>query len=94
MGVLLFAYLFNLSIPMLGIAALGASADAWWPVAVAGGTKLFFDMLFNVPLIFFFRKWALLLLLPVVEVFHIAYVIVIGPLSITGKYRWKDRIVQ
>ena len=48
----------------------------------------------GVPLIFFFRKWALLLLLPVVEVFHIAYVIVIGPLSITGKYRWKDRQIR
>jgi hypothetical protein len=66
----------------------------WLPLAVAGGTKLFIDLVFDISLLVFFRKWLLFLLLPITEVFHILYVVVIGVLSLTGKYRWKDRLVE
>lgn len=91
--VLYFAYLFNLFILIFGISALQRVEWAWLPLAIAGGTKFFADLLFNIPVVFFFRKYALYLVFPVVEVFHVLYVILIGVLSLTGKYNWKDRKV-
>ncbi len=93
-SVLVFAYFFNLFVIVAALSAFHPTEHAWLPVAVAGGTKLFADFVFAIPATIFFRKWILLLLLPVIEVFHILYVIVIGVLSLTGKYRWKDRTVQ
>ncbi len=92
-SVLYFAYLFNLFILIFGISAFQPVEWAWLPLAVAGGAKLFADILFNIPVVFFFRKYALYLVFPVVELFHVLYVILIGVLSLTGKYNWKDRKV-
>ncbi len=95
--VLYFAYFFNLMIIGAGIyAAVRFYSDemAWVPLAVLGGTKLFADLLFNIPVSVFFKKWYMLLLLPIIEVFYILYVILIGPLSLTGRYRWKDRLIR
>ncbi|HLP50075.1 MAG TPA: glycosyltransferase [Chitinophagales bacterium] len=95
--VLYFAYLFNLLI-------IGTSVYmciqfynddfAWLPFAVAGGTKLLADFIFNVPVTIFFRKWYTLFLLPFAEIFYVFYVVLIGPLSQMGRYRWKDRLVK
>jgi cellulose synthase/poly-beta-1,6-N-acetylglucosamine synthase-like glycosyltransferase len=93
-AVLYFAYLFNVFILYSTTNLLQPEPMNWLPLAVAGGTKIFADLLFNIPVTFFFRKMLLLLLLPVIDVFHVLYVIVIGVLSLTGKYRWKDRLVK
>lgn len=91
---LYFAYLFNLLIIVDGAFALQLTDMVWLPLAVAGGTKLFADLLFNIPVTIFFRKWYMLLLLPFIDVFHVLYVVFIGPLSLRGKYRWRDRRVS
>lgn len=91
--VLYFAYVFNLFVVISAASAFQPLEFAWLPLAIAAGTKFFADLIFNLPLIFFFRKYTLLLVFPVVEVLHVIYVTVIGVLSLTGKYRWKDRKV-
>lgn len=91
---LIFAYCFNLLIVVTALALLQPTEMNWLPLAVAGGTKLFADLLFNIPLLVFFRKLILLLLFPVIEVGHVLYVVIIGVLSLTGKYRWKDRMIK
>jgi cellulose synthase/poly-beta-1,6-N-acetylglucosamine synthase-like glycosyltransferase len=93
-SILYFAYLFNLFIVLTALACFQPIEMPWLPLAVAGGTKLFIDLVFDISLLVFFRKWLLFLLLPITEVFHILYVVVIGVLSLTGKYRWKDRLVE
>lgn len=92
--VLYFAYFFNLLIIINGLFALQMQELSWLPVAIAAGAKLFTDFLFNIPVTVFFRKWYMLLLLPLTEIFHIVYVVIIGVLSLTGKYRWKDRLIK
>ncbi|MCW5906653.1 MAG: glycosyltransferase [Chitinophagales bacterium] len=91
---LYFAYLFNALIPVTVAFTFPVSEWSWLPLAVVGGTKLFADFLFNIPVTIFFRKWYLLFVLPIVEVFHVLYVLLIGPLSLLGSYRWKDRLVR
>ena len=92
--ILVFAYFFNLYILVAGLAAFQAEPMSWLPVAVAGGGKLLADLLFDIPVTWFFRKMILLLLLPVIEIFHVIYVVIIGALSLSGRYRWKDRLVK
>jgi len=91
---LIFAYCFNLLIIITALALLQPAEMNWLPLAVAGGTKLFADLVFNMALLVFFRKLILLLLFPVIDVFHVVYVVIIGVLSLTGKYRWKDRMIK
>lgn len=91
---LYFAYLFNALIIVALCFTFPLSELSWLPLAVVLGTKLFTDFLFNIPITIFFRKWYMLLLLPFTEVFHVLYVLLIGPLSLTGRYRWKDRLVK
>lgn len=92
--ILYFAYIFNIFIIVAGLFALDLSQWGWLPVAIAAGTKFFIELVFNIPITIFFRKIVLLLLLPFMEVFHILYVVIIGVLSLTGKYRWKDRQIR
>ncbi|MCS6934317.1 MAG: glycosyltransferase [Chitinophagales bacterium] len=92
--VLYFAYLFHLLIVIDGLYALSGLPAGWWPVAIAGGTKFTVDLLFNLPVVIFFRKPLLLLAYPIVNIFYVIYVVVIGVLSLTGKYRWKDRLIS
>jgi cellulose synthase/poly-beta-1,6-N-acetylglucosamine synthase-like glycosyltransferase len=91
---LYFAYLFNALIVAAICFTFPLSELSWLPLAVIGGTKLLADLLFNVPVTIFFRKWYMLLLLPLTEVFHVVYVLLIGPLSLLGRYRWKDRKIR
>jgi len=93
-SILYFAYFFNLLIILTALFALQMDEFSWLPVAVAGGTKLFADFIFNIPVTVFFRKWYMLLLLPIIEIFYVLYVVLIGPLSLMGRYRWKDRKIR
>ncbi len=92
--VLYFAYFFNIFIIVALCFTFPLSEFSWLPFAVVCGTKLFVDFLFDIPVTIFFRKWYMLLLLPIIEIFYVLYVILIGPLSLTGRYRWKDRLVK
>lgn len=95
-AMLYFTYLFNLIILIDSLLTLQMQGKgmSWLPLGVAGGTKLFADFMFSIPLTIFFRKWFLLLLLPVIEIFHVLYVIIIGMLSLRGRYLWKDRRIN
>lgn len=93
-AVLYFAYFFNLMIIVSLCYTFPLSELSWLPFAVMAGTKLIADFLFDIPVTIFFRKWYMLLLLPFTEGFHILYVVIIGPLSLIGRYRWKDRLVK
>ncbi len=92
--ILVFAYFFNLFIIVAAIAVLQPEEWSWLPIAVIGSAKLGSDFLFNIPVTIFFRKIILLLLFPLIDVLHVVYVVVIGVLSLTGKYRWKDRLIK
>lgn len=91
---LAFAYLFNLFVIIAAINALQFTESSRLPLAIAGGTKLAADLIFDIPVAWFFRKMLLLLLLPIIEILHIVYVVIIGALSLSGRYRWKDRLVK
>ena len=93
-SILVFAYLFNLFILVAALAALQPGEMNWLPLAVSIGAKLFADFIFDIPVTYFFRKMILLLLLPVTEIFHVIYVVIIGALSLSGRYRWKDRLIK
>ncbi|MES2619807.1 MAG: glycosyltransferase family 2 protein, partial [Bacteroidota bacterium] len=93
-AILYFAYFFNLLVVVTALFAFPISEFSWLPLAVVGGTKLVADFLFSIPVAIFFHKIVLLLLLPIIEFFHVLYVIIIGLLSLTGKYKWKDRAVK
>jgi cellulose synthase/poly-beta-1,6-N-acetylglucosamine synthase-like glycosyltransferase len=92
--VLVFAYLFNLFVIGAAVFAFVPGEMNWLPVTVAGGAKFLADLIFDIPVTWFFRKLILLLLLPFIEIFHIVYVVVIGAVSLLGRYRWKDRLIK
>lgn len=91
---LTFAYLFNLLILVFIPISFQAFELAWLPLAVAFGTKFFFDLIFNIGATGFFRRRILLLLLPVFEPLHIIYIVCIGVLGLSGKYTWKERKIS
>jgi cellulose synthase/poly-beta-1,6-N-acetylglucosamine synthase-like glycosyltransferase len=91
---LYFAYFFNVFLIVAVCFTFPLSEFSWLSLTIVGGTKLFSDLLFNIPVVIFFRKWYMLLLLPFIELFHILYVLLIGPLSLGGTYRWKDRRIK
>ena len=92
--ILVFAWLFNLYIIIAALAVLQPLELSWLPIAIIGGTKLFADLVFDIPVTYFFRKMVMLLLLPVVEILHVFYTVIIGALSLSGRYRWKDRLIK
>jgi cellulose synthase/poly-beta-1,6-N-acetylglucosamine synthase-like glycosyltransferase len=94
-AILYFVYLFHLLL-LVDVANLFNPMEEmnWLPLAVAGGAKFISDVLFNLPVTLFFRKGVLLLLLPVIEVFYTLYIVLIGAISLTGRYRWKDRSIK
>ncbi|MBL0308981.1 MAG: hypothetical protein IPP77_04675 [Bacteroidetes bacterium] len=92
--VMLFVYVFHLFLIGAGFVLLRPDKWNWLPLAVMGGSKVFVDLLFCIPLTHFFRKKVLLLLLPFIEMFHVLYITFIGLAGLTGRYRWKDRLIK
>jgi cellulose synthase/poly-beta-1,6-N-acetylglucosamine synthase-like glycosyltransferase len=92
--ILVFAYLFNLAVLLSPLVLLRPVPFNWLPFAILAGTKFFADLVFDIPLTLFFKKMVLLLYLPFAEIFHLLYVVLIGLLSLLGRYRWKDRLVK
>lgn len=93
-GILTFAYLFNLLILIFVPISFEQIEFAWLPLAIAFGTKIVVDTLFNISVLGFFKRRLLLLLIPVFEPLHIIYVVCIGVLGLSGEYKWKDRKVK
>ncbi len=96
---LTYAYLFNTAILAAAVYAGVMFAQTYnpsvfIPLAVIFGGKFLIDLMFNIPLLSFFKKFLLLLAMPFIEIMHILYIVIIGPISMMGRYRWKGRKVR
>jgi len=59
------------------------------------GVKLFLDGTLIFQSLSFFKKRRLLFLLPLVEIFYVIYILIIGIIAnIGGAYEWKGRTVN
>ena len=56
--------------------------------------KLIIDFVFFCIILKFFKRLKLLYYLIPAQIFHIIYIILVGILSVYGKYKWKGRILQ
>ena len=91
---LFMVYLYYLLIPGLLIGSLLDPAHFLLPALVAVGAKLFAELIFVFPILMFFRKWYAVFALPFASIWQMLYVIFVGPLTLTGRYYWKDRPVR
>jgi cellulose synthase/poly-beta-1,6-N-acetylglucosamine synthase-like glycosyltransferase len=89
-AILVGAYFYNLSMPINLI--LGFWDPQFWQIlGVQFGVKMLAEGLMLGVVLRFFRETQLLLLLPLVQPFHIIYVIVIGIWANIKTYTWKER---
>ena len=56
--------------------------------------KSVFEITFLIPVILFFKRMGLILLLPILSPLHSIYLVYIGLLGNTKKYMWKGRLVK
>lgn len=91
--ILLLVYLFNLLFLVLFIAGL---SDINYLILLAGIflIKTVVEAFYLFPVAIFFRKTEQLLLFPLLQPFHILYVITAGFLGFIGVYKWKGRRVK
>ncbi|WP_233165642.1 glycosyltransferase family 2 protein [Pedobacter sp. ASV12] len=88
-------WLFNCSIVInLLLAIIFPQSDSLWYLAVQLLGKFIIEVVFLAGVTSFFKRKQLLVLLPVINPFHILYFIYIGIAGNSGKYNWKDRMVK
>lgn len=88
-------WLFNCSIVInLLLAIIFPQSDSLWYLAVQLLGKFLIEVVFLAGVTSFFKRKQLLVLLPVINPFHILYFIYIGIAGNSGKYNWKDRMVK
>jgi glycosyltransferase involved in cell wall biosynthesis len=83
-AILVAAYVFNASILWFLI------TQPWFGLKLVA-IKALTEGLFLYSVLAFFKRKSYLLLLPIAEVFHIIYVLIIGILGNVGTYTWKER---
>lgn len=88
-----FIYMFNVCLMLLGIASI-FNHLLFLLFMVFILIKTILELTFLLPVARFYNKRKQLLLFPVLQPLHIAYIFVAGFLSVLGNYSWKDRIVQ
>ncbi|MCS6819186.1 MAG: glycosyltransferase [Chitinophagales bacterium] len=96
---LIFFYLYNLTIATASIYSLyqyitQRELKYLTLLTVALGSKILIDLIFCLPVFSFFKKGWLVVLLPLIEPFHILYILLTGVLSLFGRYRWRGRFVK
>ena len=91
--VLIFVYLFNAWILVLGIFSFFYLFIFYWFMALLFA-KIICELFFLYPVAKFFNKEKMLLWFPIAQPFHIAYIIVSGWLGKFGSYKWKERKVR
>ncbi|WP_232336572.1 glycosyltransferase family 2 protein [Mucilaginibacter aquatilis] len=86
-------WLFNLS---LLVNAVGGFFNfyLWQVFAFQMLFKYTFEAAFLLPIMSFFKRQNLMLLLIMLSPIHILYFVYVGLMGNTSKYRWKDRIVK
>lgn len=86
-------WLFNVFMVISGI-GLFFDHSLWHVFVYSLIFKFFGELAFLVPVTRFIRRPELLIMLPVLTVCHIVYMVYIGIMGNTGKYVWKDRLVN
>lgn len=91
--ILALIYGFNLSFMILFLAAFLHLYFFFWALILFMG-KIIIELFFLVPVARFYRKTSELWLFPLLQGFHILYILAAGFLGKSGDYRWKDRKVK
>ncbi|MGE5106784.1 MAG: glycosyltransferase family 2 protein [Sphingobacteriales bacterium] len=91
--VLLLVYLFNLSFPVVFIAAF-FNKGLWFYFISIFLLKILYELFFLAPVAKFFGKEKLLWWFPVMQPLHILYTIIAGLLGSITTYEWKGRKVK
>jgi cellulose synthase/poly-beta-1,6-N-acetylglucosamine synthase-like glycosyltransferase len=92
-AILMLVYLFNVSIAAAAIACLWVPG-LWKALAGMLVVKTVAELLFLVPVWRFFDNGRGLLMFPLLQPLHIAYIVLAGFLGMAGGYRWKGRAVR
>jgi len=92
-AILLLVYLFNLSFLVLLIAAF-VNPVFGYILAVMFIVKVSAEYFFLVPVSRFFREQWVLTYFPLLQPFHILYIIPAGFMGLLGGYKWKGRSVR
>lgn len=87
-------WLFNVSIVVNTLLAIFFPISTMPFLIFQLAAKLLIEFIFLNSMMRFFKRKLLLLWLPVLNVFHIAYFIYIGLAGNSGKYNWKGRMVK
>ena len=90
---LLLVYLFNLSFPVIAIAAFFIK-DLWIYLASFLLLKTLYELFFMTPVAKFFGKERLLWWFPLLQPLHIIYTVIAGLLGSFSTYTWKGRKVE
>ncbi|MEP6597442.1 MAG: glycosyltransferase [Ginsengibacter sp.] len=93
MTVLIFVYLFNVWILVMGLSSFFYHFIFYWFLALLFA-KIICELFFLYPVAKFFNKEKMLWWFPVAQPFHIVYIIISGWLGKFGSYRWKERKVK
>lgn len=91
--VLLLVYIVNLSLPVLGVAAVFDGYWGWLLLFVLAG-KTIVEYLFVRDVAKFFGQHQLMVYFPFLQPLHICYTVIIGWMGKFGSYEWKDRKIQ
>jgi len=92
-AVLIFVYLFNALILVLGILSFFYHFIFYWLVVLLLA-KTICELFFLYPVAKFFNKEKILWWFPIAQPFHILYIIISGWLGKFGSYKWKKRKVR
>ncbi len=92
-GILLFVYLFNLSLVVTFIAAFLNPALFLWVLGMLI-VKTAAELYFIVPVADFFGKRDALWYFPLLQPVHVLYIVIAGLLGFVGGYEWKGRDVK
>ncbi len=91
--ILLLVYLFNFSLLALGIGGF-FTPELWYIAGLMLTTKIVAELVFIIPVAWFFRKEWTLGYFPLLQPLHVIYIVLAGFLGFLGGYKWKGRRVK
>ena len=91
--ILLQVYLFNFALLALGIGGFFVP-ELWYIAGLMLATKIIAELVFIIPVAWFFRKEWALGYFPLLQPLHVIYIVLAGFLGFRGGYEWKGRRVR
>ena len=91
-SILILVYLFNASFLVLAIGGF-CNPILWYLAGIMLAVKIIAEYVFIIPVARFFKKEWVLGYFPLLQPFHILYIIIAGFLGFVGGYKWKGRNV-